>query len=69
LDGEGLWQRGVFVSLKDQGDWLGRVSVHAQEAVGEGIRFPARGPAAHDALGCASKILHEHDPQRDGDRP
>ena len=69
LDREGLRQRGLFVSLKDQGDRLGRVPVHAQEPVGQGICFPARCPAAHDALGRASKIFHEHDPQRDRDRP
>ncbi len=69
LDREGLRQRGLFVSLKHQGDRLGRVPVHAQEPVGQGICFLARCPAAHDALGRASKILHEHDPQRDRDRP
>ena len=69
LDSEGLRQRGLFVPLKDEGDWLGRMPVHAQEPVGQSICFPARCPAAHDALGRASKILHEHDPQRDRDRP
>jgi hypothetical protein len=69
LDGEGFWQRGLFVFLKDQGDWLGRVPVHAQEPVGQGICFLARCPAAHESLGCASKVLHEHDPQRDRHRP
>jgi hypothetical protein len=29
LDGEGLRQRGMFVPLKDHGDWLGCVPVHA----------------------------------------
>jgi len=69
LDGEGLQQRGLFIPLKDRGDRLGRVPVHAQETVGQGICFLTRCSTAHDALGCASKILHEHDPQRDRDRP
>jgi len=55
--------------LKDRSDRLGRVRVHAQEPVGQGVRFLARGAARHDAPGPASKILHEHDPQRDRDRP
>mgnify|MGYP001573289261 CR=1 FL=1 len=69
LDGEGPRQGYLFVILKDQGDRLGRVRVHAQEPVGQGVHFLARGLAGHDALGPASKILHEHDPQRDRDRP
>jgi hypothetical protein len=55
--------------LKDRADRLGRVRVHAQEPIGQGVRFLARGAAGHDAPGPASKILHEHDPQRDRNRP
>ena len=69
LDSEGPRQGCLFVMLKDRADRLGRVRVHAQEPVGQGVRFPARGSTGHDALGSSSKILHEHDPQRDRDRP
>ena len=43
--------------------------VHAQEPVGQGVRFLARGAARHDAARAAAKVLDEHDPQRDRDRP
>ena len=41
----------------------------AEQPVGQRVRLLARGAAGNDAPGGASKILHEHDPQRDRDRP
>ncbi len=69
LNGEGPRQGRLLVMLKDRAHRLARVPVHAQQPVGQVIRFLARGAARHDAPGAASKILHEHDPQRDRDRP
>jgi hypothetical protein len=69
LDGEGLRQRRLFVLLKNYSDRLGRVPIHTQEPVSQSVCFLTRYPAAHDELGRAAKILHEHDPQRDRDRP
>ena len=45
------------------------MSVHAQQPVCNVVRFLARGATAHDAMGRAAQILHQHDAQRDRDSP
>ena len=69
LDGEDLGQARMFVSPKHRADRLGGLPVHAQQAIGQAIRFLASRPVAHDAPGRAAEILHQDDSQRDGDRP
>ena len=74
LDGKRLRQGGLLVIAQEQeqGDRVGRVGrmrVHAQEPVGQGVCFLACGAARHDAARAAAKVLDEHDPQRDRDRP
>ena len=69
LDGEGCRQGTLFVVLEGRGDRRGGGRVHAEEPVGQRVRFLALGAARHDALRPAPEILHEHDPQRDRDRP
>ena len=48
---------------------LGGMTVHTQQSIGNGVCFLAGGTAAHDARSGAAQILHEYDPQRDGDGP
>ena len=47
----------------------GPVVADAEQLVGQGVGFLAHRAPAHDALRQAPKVLHQHDAQRDGDRP
>jgi hypothetical protein len=69
LDREGLRQRRLFVAPQNDPGRFGHVPVHAQQAVGLGIRFLAGSPAADDAIGRAPQVFDQHDAQRDGNRP
>ena len=46
-----------------------RAPAEREHLVREGVGLQARGPPAHDPLRHASEVLHEDDPQGDGDGP
>ena len=47
----------------------GPVVADAEQLVGQGVGFLAHRAPAHDTLGQAPEVLHQHDAQRDGYRP
>ena len=69
LHREGRSERPLLELLEGQGSRPRVVAAHSEEIVGEGVRGLARRTPTHDALRESSKILHQHHPQGDGDRP
>ena len=69
LDRERGPQPGVVVGGEHLGYRLRGLACGTEQAIGKAIRLLARGIVARDLFGEASKVLDQHDPQRDRDRP
>ena len=48
---------------------IDRMAAHAQQPVGQRVGFPPFAVVAHDGIGGAAKIFHQHDAQGYGDGP
>ena len=67
LYGKGDRQRGNVE--RPEGQRSGRSPADAEQLVRQRVGVMAGGASLHDPLGQAPEILHEHDPQGDGDGP
>ena len=69
LNGEGPRHRFLIDAPQDGLRRFGLMAADAQQTVGQGVRRLTRGPLVHEPLRRAAQILHQHDSQRDRDRP
>ena len=69
LDGQRARQRHVVPRLQYFQQRFGCKSMDAEQSISQLIRALALRTVVNDPLRRASQVLHQHDPQRDGDGP